>query len=179
MAANPNLNLGVSFFDAVTDTRTSAEGPSYPVGTKREQGGSVYRYVSMDAGATAAVDGQLAFRVGGASNGPWVVTKTAANTAPNLSCGVFQSVIPASGYGWILTKGIDTLVTSAVDDIAKGDAVIEALASAGTIRKQIVATADTAAAVLVQSLLFVHVVGVAVDADDNSADTCRVMVDLE
>lgn len=176
MAANPNLNLAISFGDAVTDVGTVL---LYPLGTKREQDGKVYRYVQLDSGATAAVDGQLAFRAGGASGSVYIVTKTAANTAPNLSCGIFQSVIAASGYGWILTKGDDTVATSGVDDIAKGDAVIETLANAGTVRKQIVATADTAAAVLVQSLLFVHVVGVALADDDNGANTVRLMVDFE
>lgn len=177
--ADPLLNAAISFGDAVTDTRTSAQGALYPIWTKREQSGGTYRYVQMDAGATAAVDGNLAFHVGGATNGPGVVTATAANTAPNLSCGVFQSVIPASGYGWILTKGADTLNTSGVDDIVKGTVVIETLASAGTIRMQIVATADTAAAVLVQTKLIIHPIGIALADDDDGTNTCRVMVNLE
>lgn len=177
--ANRQTDKVLFFGDLVTAVRTSAEGGLYPVGTKREEEGATYRYVSMDSGATAAVANKLAFRAGSGS-GAWVVTATVANTAPNLSCGVFVSVIAASGYGWIQTKGrVSALATDGTDDIVKGDVLIETLATTGTVRLQIIATADTAAAVLVQSKLIIHPVGVALDADVNAANTVDCMVDFE
>ena len=175
--ANRQTDKVLFFGDAVTAVRTSAEGGLYPLGTKREEEGATYRYVQVDSGATAVVVDQLLFRAGSGS-GPWVVTKTVANTAPNLSCGAAVAVIAASGYGWMKSKGrVSAMVTAAAGTLVKGDIAIEELATTGKVREQIVATADTAVAVLVQTKLIIHPVGVCLA--DEAANLVDIFIDFE
>src|SRR5919108_6179488 len=75
---------------------------AYPLGQYREENGVGYRFVKMDAGATAAVAKRLAYHV----DGTFKVTATVANSAQGAEAGVFVSVIPASNYGWIAVSGL-------------------------------------------------------------------------
>ena len=176
--ANRQTDKIIAFGDAVTAVIASGVEPLYPLGTVRQEEGKTYRYVQLDAGATASVAGQLLYRVGGGGS-EWIVTKTVANTAPNLAAGVCVAVIAASGHGWMQTAGrYATLKTSGVDDIAKGNLLIETLATTGTVRLQIVATADTAAAVLVQTKLLRFVAQALAD-DVDGDDTVDAMLMFE
>lgn len=139
MANGRNTGQAISFGDLITDVGTKRK---YPLGTERSQDGDLFVYVGMDAGATAAVVNHLAYHV----DGDWTITKTAANTNESLVAGAFISVIPASGFGWIRRGGRQTLVTSGVDDIVKGDKLISAASAAGTVRRAPVAGANPTAA---------------------------------
>lgn len=83
--------------EEVTDTYTT---PRFPLGSYREEDGVGYRFVILDAGATAAVVGRFAY----ATSTAHTATATLAN-GDRGALGVFVSVIPASGYGWIKVRG--------------------------------------------------------------------------
>ena len=158
---NRQTAMVMAFGDLVADVATSS-GQKYPLGTRREEEGKVYRYVSMETGtgAVAAIAGNLAYHV----DGLWDVTMDVSDVDRNLVAGVFLSVIADEGYGWIQTGGRHaTVKTNGDDDIAKGDAVIASAAGDGTADS----TAQDTAPIC-------RVVGWAVAADvdaDNTVDT--------
>lgn len=158
--------------DELTDLYTTEK---FPLGSYREEDGKGYRFVKLDAGATAAAVGNLAYFTTTA----WNVTATAANTASGCEAGVFISVIAASGYGWIQTWGVVTVATSGVDDIAKGDGLIGAGSAAGSVRRVPVPGGNAAADIQTTALLAAQTFAVALADDDNSANTVSAFIQLE
>lgn len=162
----------VQFTDAVTDTRTSTQGAQsgYSLGLYREEDGRGYRYVQFDNGAgnVAAVVGNLCYQ---STTGAdlYKVTMDVSDSDRNAVMGVFVSIIPDLGYGWIQTKGyFATVKTNADDDIAAWDAIIASAAGDGTCDS----TAQDTAPIC-------KVVGWAVAADVDAADTVAVNLTLD
>lgn len=160
--ANRQTASAIIFGDLVSDTGSSQE---YPLGTKREEEGKVYRYVKRSDPDVAPIANQLAYHTDGA----WSVCMDVSQVDRNLVMGVFQSVIADGEYGWVLTKGrVSALVTNGDDDIAKGDAIIASAAGDGTCDSTAQDSAPTN-----------KVVGWALADDDNGANTVDVFVDME
>ena len=166
--------LALVYADLVADVKTSTDGKLYPLGTKREEDGKIYRYVEKGAGATAAVNGKLAYH----QDGDFKVTATAADTDDGLVAGVWMSVIAASGFGWIMVRGRKTLTTSGVDDIIKGDALIGDAAAAGGVRRAVLTVAGTTGAE-VRAALDMGIVARALADDVDAADTVDAYVVIE
>jgi hypothetical protein len=103
----------ITFTDEVTTTGSATQ--LYPLGTLRMEetslgvGVECYRYVKCDASDVATVAGGLAYRgTSGGSNtisNPWVVTMDVSDATGGFCCGVFQSVLGDTKFGWIKTKG--------------------------------------------------------------------------
>lgn len=166
MAANTVGHSSV-WANPVTTVRTSSEGQEFPLGTYREEDGLGYRYVKFDNGSgnVASVDGKLAYHFADTVADYWTVTMDVSDTDRNKVCGVFTAVIADGGFGWLQTKGPDTVTTNGDDDIAEGDAIIASAAGDGTCDSTAQDTAPTN-----------RVVGWALADDVNGSDT--VIVDL-
>lgn len=149
------------FGDAVSATGSTQ---LYPLGAKREEEGKVYRYVKRNDATVAPIANQLAYHVDGA----WAVCMDVSDVDRNLVMGVFQSVIANGEYGWVLSKGLATLVTNGDDDISKGDAIIASASGDGTCDSTAQDTAPTN-----------KIVGWALADDVDGSNTVDVFVDLE
>lgn len=167
----PNVKTmnSFEFSDAVTDTYTSTQGAKWTVGTYREENGKGYRFVNFDNGAgnVAAVAANLAYIK--SLTDPWVVTMDVSDSDRNLVTGVFLSVIPDLGYGWIQTRGYHaTVTTNGDDDITKGDALIGSAAGDGTCDSTAQDTAPTN-----------RVLGWAMDDDVNATNTVAAFLTID
>lgn len=161
---NTNTNVPATWHDLVTDVATT---PKYVVGQYREENGKGYRYVLYDNGTgnLTCTDGKLLYQVGSTD---WTVTHDVSDTDRNLVAGVAVSAIADAGYGWMQTRGQDTVTTNGDDDIAKGDAVIASAAGDGTADSTAQDTAPTN-----------KVVGWALADDVNGSDTVLTFLVLD
>jgi hypothetical protein len=121
----------------LTDTRTSAEGPEFKLGSVgQDYTGKKYKYVQYvgGAGSIAAVAGNIAYyyAVGGASAGQIDIVTSDLSDSAGLGAGVLQAVIPASGYGWVQITGPAT-ITPALTAGADGNALTAVGATDGTL----------------------------------------------
>ncbi len=160
----PQVNTNVPAFwtDLVTDVRTSAQGPLYTKGQYREENGKGYRYIGFDNGTAniACAAGYLLY-IKAAATDPWIVTHDVSDTTTNAVRGVAVAVIADGGFGWMQTKGYNAAVeTDAGDDFAAGDAAIAHATEDGEADRTAKGTAPVS-----------RVVGWAMDADSDSADT--------
>lgn len=104
MATN-NTGRALSFGDLVTDVGTVQ---LYPLGTKREEDGMVYRYVKRDDSTVAFASGDLVYRAGSTAAAYWNVSGDISDQDAAFVAGVAKGSIADAGYGWILTKGLVT-----------------------------------------------------------------------
>ena len=110
MAAT-NTNVPATWFDLVTDVRTSAQGPLYALGQYREEDGKGYRYFKYEAGTAAitCASGYLLY-VFDYSVSPWELTHDVSDSTTNGVRGVAISVVADEGFGWMQTKGYNPLL---------------------------------------------------------------------
>jgi len=148
-------NLVFGDDDLVTTVYTYAK---FPVHTKREQDGKVYRFVKYTAGTATvvAVAGNLCY---------W--TATSGTTVGDESdsavpAGVLAAVIAADGYGWIQTGGPCT-VNNEGTDIALGANMISS-ATDGKATSIVAAEFTTTAATLAQINRCVRTIGYSLEA---------------
>ncbi len=160
-----NANLSYGSDDLVTQAYTEQK---FPLGLYREEDGKGYRFVKQNDATVTVTANSLAYHVGGTAATAYVVCQDVSDSDRNLVLGVYQSVIPDAGYGWIQTKGPSTVNTNGDDDIAAGDAVIASAAGDGTADS----TAQDTAPIC-------KVVGWAMAADSDSANTVLTMLTLE
>lgn len=160
---SPLLLPDDSAFDRV---RTSAQGPEYTLGQMAETPtGKRYRYcrfldaVTYVAGhavewANVACTSVTNDRAGGSSLG-------------RLPAGVAVAVVAQNGYGWVQTWGPCTgVATSGADDIAVGENVFPHATTDGTVDGSVATTAT------------VDKIGYALEADDNSANTVTLFLQV-
>lgn len=122
-------NRVLSFDDLVTDVNTKQ---LYPLGTRREEDGNIYRYVRFDNGAgnVAAAAGAVCYRgiTSVTTSGHfWRVTSDVSDVDAAFAAGIFVSVIADAGYGWIQTKGYYATVkkqTGSGNGWVKGDVLL-------------------------------------------------------
>ena len=167
--ATVNTNVPAVWADALTDVRTSTEGPRHTLGQYREENGKGYRYVKQEGGtgSVAAVAGNLCYLI--PSSDTFDVTMDVSDTDRNLVFGAYLSVIADEGFGWVQTYGRhSTVKTNGDDDVAKGDAIIASAAGDGTADS----TAQDTAPIC-------RVVGWALADDVNAADTVDTFLCLE
>lgn len=164
-------NNGTVYTDAVTDTYTSTQGAKWTLGSYREEDSKGYRFVAFDNGTgnVAAVSGDICYSFSATS--PYTVTMdlTDAVGDTNGVMGVFLSVIPDGGYGWIQTHGYHaTVKTDAGDDFAEGDAAIAHASTDGVVDRTAEGTAPVS-----------KVVGWALAADVDADDTVALFLCLD
>ena len=142
-----NESMKKVFQTKLTDTNTvDLEG----IGVLRFEGAKVYKWVTYNDAAVAAVAGQVVVYHGDDS----VVADSAADVTSDFSdgagvvAGVLQAVIANGSYGWIQIKGVAVLAL-ALDSGADGNELI-------------VGTTDGALAVRASAAQ--HTAGVAIDA---------------
>lgn len=186
--ANILTNLAVSFKDAVGDVGTVQ---LYPLGTKREQDGQVYRYVQRDDSTVAFASGDLVYRAGSTAAALWKVSGDISDQDSAFACGVAMGSIADAGYGWVKTKGLVTNLKkkpgTAAYSLAKGDFLVAAQAATDDGRASrwigFVATLTLGAlrAQVNTAVRRVHerIVGWAVAVATNSATSCSAFIDLE
>ena len=164
-----NTNVAAQWHDLVTDVRTSTQGALYALGQYREEDGKGYRYVKYEAG-TAAITCAVNYLlyVFDYSVSPWEVTHDVSDSNTNAVRGVAISVIADEGFGWMQTRGLGTVETDAGDDVAEGDALIAHATEDGEADRTAKGTAPVS-----------RVVGWATAADDDTADTVSLDIDLE
>lgn len=163
-----NTNVPAVWGDLVTDVGTVQK---YTLGQYREEDGKGYRYVKFDNGSgnVASVAKYICYSFSASS--PYTVTMdiTDAVGDTNGVMGVFMAVIADGGYGWIQTRGLCTGVeTDAGDDFAEGDAAIAHASEDGEVDRTAEGTAPVS-----------KVVGYALAADDDSADTVDLFLVLD
>lgn len=164
--------LGLSFGDddQVTDVYTYAK---FPLHLKREEDGKQYTFVKYTAGTATvtAVVGNLVYWT--ATTGV-VVGDESDSTVP---AGFLVSVITADGYGWICTEGPMTVNTDGADDITAGLPII-ASTTDGKVFGLVAAQFTTTAATLAQAQRMVRLVGYALAADSDGANTVAAYVKI-
>lgn len=134
----------MSYLVGVDLTNVSALGtdgstyvPEFAVGTVyRSYGGKQYKYVQFNNGAgnVASVAGNFCYyyAVSGTSAGQTTIVTMDVTDSGGIGAGVFQAVIPDTGYGWIQTKGPATL-TTALTAGADGNALTAIGTTDGTL----------------------------------------------
>ncbi len=149
--------------DALTTTYTAQK---FPLHTKREEDGKVYRFVKFDNGSgnVASVAGNLAY---------WTATTgqvTSDESDSSVPAGIFQAVIADASYGWIQTSGPAT-VNNEGTDIALGAQII-ASTTDGKVTSIVAAEFTTTAATLAQINRCVRTVGYALEAITATSGAC-------
>ena len=181
-------NLAVSFKDLVSDVGTTQ---LYPLGTKREQDGQIYRYVQRDDSTVNFAAGDLVYRAGSTAAALWKVSGDLSDQDSAFACGVAMGSIADAGYGWVKTYGLVTNLKkkpgTAAYSLAKGDVLVAAQAATddGRVSRWVglisTLTLGALRAQLNTSIRRVseRIVGWAVAVATNSATSCSAFIDLE
>lgn len=128
-----------------------------------------YKYVKYDSGTAnlTLAAGDVVCYLDGSDFDGYTVTKDISDTVANLVAGVAQNAISDGYYGWIQTWGYyDAVSTNGDDDITAGQTLIAS--GDGTVDSVLAGTAPT----------YIPL-GVAVDADNDAADTVPAYIRIE
>jgi|SRR5690349_3710721 len=172
----------ISFGDLVTDTGAVQ---LYPLGTRREEDGSTYRYVKRDDSTVAFASGDLVYRDAATTAGVyWEVSGDVSDHDPALVAGVARSSIADAGFGWILTKGVVTNLKkkngTAAYSWRKGDVLIPgAAASQDGYASRVVIAASTKVSAAELAAALERPIGWAVATATNSATSGSAIIELE
>lgn len=178
--ANRQLALALCFGDAVTAVGTVQ---LYPLGTKRDEEGSTYRYVKNVDATVTMVAGDLVYRDGTLTNTAWQINGDVSDVDSAYAAGIAQGVIANGGYGWILTRGAASVKkksgTAAHSWIA-GDVLIAkgAATDDGKVGKLIGAAATKVSQAELKTMLE-RIVGWARGASTKAAALGNAYIDLE
>lgn len=179
--ANRQTALALHFGDAVTDVGTTQ---LYPLGTRREEEGKVYRYVKNVDATVTMVANDLVYHDGTTTNTMWQVNGDLSDVDSAFAAGVAQGVIANAGYGWIGTKGNFTVkkkTGTAAFSWIKGDAIIASGANAtddGRAQRAVIAAATKVSAAELRAFQE-RVIGYAIAAATKTAASGTVYVELE
>lgn len=161
-------NLVFSSDDALTTTYSTQK---FPLLTKREEDGKVYRFVKFDNGTgnVAAAANNVAY---------WTATTgtvTSDESDSSVPAGIFLSAMTDAYYGWIQIWGPAT-VNNEGTDIALGAAII-ASATDGKVTSIVAAEFTTTAATLAQINRCVRLMGYALEAISATSGACFLTLD--
>lgn len=173
----------LSFGDLVSDVSTVQK---YPLGTRRDQDGQVYRYVKRNDSTVAFASGDVVYRAGGVTSGAlWEVSGDLSDQDSAFAVGIAVSSIADSGFGWVKTKGLVTNLKkkagTAAFSLVKGDAIIASGANAsddGRAQRIVVATSTKVSRAELRAALE-RIIGFCASAATNSATSVTAYIDLE
>lgn len=174
--------LVLCFGDAVTDVTTSSD-QKYPLGTKREEEGEVYRYVQRNDATIDFAANALVYR-GTTQANFWEICGDVSDVDSAFAAGVAMAAIANSGFGWIKTVGYVAALKkkpgTAAYSWVKGDVLVAAQAATddGRASRLIIAASTKVSAAELRSSME-RPIGWAAAAATKSALTGAAYINLE
>jgi hypothetical protein len=87
------------------------ESDSVVPAAAKDNGGRVWQYVKNDEAATSFTAGRLVRRKLGANTKLAILLPNGATTNPAACLGVVQHTIVAQSFGWVLKRGVGTILS--------------------------------------------------------------------
>jgi hypothetical protein len=165
-------NLAFSDDDQVTTVYTTQK---FPLLTKREENGIIFRFVKYVKGSNNVVCAANNLVYYTATTGQ--VTGSHADSL--VPAGWAQGVIADTGFGWIAVRGPQTMLTNSSNDIVIGDALVVASATDSAITRVNAGQYTTTAGTLAQVQNVLRVTGYALATENNGTHTVAGFATLE
>ena len=180
MAGEIQTASAISWKDAVSDVGTVQ---LYPLGSKREEDGQIYRYCEVNDATVTLAAGVLVYR-GSTQASLWEITGDVSDSDSAFCVGAAMGAIADNGFGWVKTKGYVASLKkkpgTAAYSLAKGDVLVAAQAATddGRASRLIIAASTKVAAAELRSALE-RPIGWAAAAATKSSLTCAAYISCE